>query len=146
MFLISSCSCLYAIYLRQVLCWEWKCSWSISVLLQLHMSDQQFYCLLMCCLYWRFNSIVFPFSFQYKVPIEVTLYPDMSTLVSLDENVFEKNSLEFWGKWKAPEPKLVINQSINQSINLCHVDTFFTWIEKYIYKPWFMSACQKIPG
>ena len=28
MFLISSCSCLCAIYWSQVLSWEWRCSWS----------------------------------------------------------------------------------------------------------------------
>ena len=56
MFLVSSCSCLCPIHWSQVLCWEWRCIWSSadrrSAMLQLHLNDQQFYCL-GCGLYQR---------------------------------------------------------------------------------------------
>ena len=45
MFLASACSGLCAIYWSQVLGGEWRCSWS-SADRQLHLSEQQFNCLL----------------------------------------------------------------------------------------------------
>ena len=42
---VSTCSCLRLIHWSQVLSQEWRCSW-MSVLLQLHLSDQQMYCLI----------------------------------------------------------------------------------------------------
>ena len=49
MFLDSACTCLRTIYWSQVFSGEWRCSW--SSMLQLHLSDQQFHCLLKCVLY-----------------------------------------------------------------------------------------------
>ena len=43
MFLISSCSFLCPIHWNQLWNREWRCSWAAPV--QLHLSDQQFYCL-----------------------------------------------------------------------------------------------------
>ena len=53
MLLVSSCSCLCPIHWSQVLSWELRCSW----MLQLHLSERQFYCLLGCALYQRFYGI-----------------------------------------------------------------------------------------
>ena len=54
MFLVLPCRCLCAIYWSQVLSKKWRC-WR-QAMLQLHLSDQQFYCLLRCNLYQRFDS------------------------------------------------------------------------------------------
>ena len=65
MFLVSSCSCLCPIHWSQVLGWEWRCSWScanrwcsnyMSAMLQLHLSDQQFYCLCVILEAWRYTQ------------------------------------------------------------------------------------------
>ena len=41
---------------------EWRCGWSSAdrAMLQLHLSDQQFYCLLRCGLYQKFNDTSLP--------------------------------------------------------------------------------------
>ena len=49
MFLVSSCSCLCAIYWSQVLSRKWRCSWSSAD----RLSDQQIYCQLRCVTYIR---------------------------------------------------------------------------------------------
>ena len=59
MFLVSFCSCLNPIRWSQVLSPEWRCSWRLSALLQLHLSDQQFDFLLECILYQRLDGIFF---------------------------------------------------------------------------------------
>ena len=48
MFLVSSCSCLCPIQWSQVSSWEWRCQLEQrqQAMLQLHLSDRQFYCLL----------------------------------------------------------------------------------------------------
>ena len=51
MFHVSSCSWLWPIHWSQKLSRERR-----QAMLQLHLSDQQVYCLLRCGLYWRFDS------------------------------------------------------------------------------------------
>ena len=71
MFLISSCSCLCAIYSSQVLSREWRCSWSsadMSVMLQLDLNDQQ--CCLLRCTYIRDLVIFCDISFELIFLIE----------------------------------------------------------------------------
>ena len=57
MFLVSSCSCLCPIHWSQVWSREWRCSCSQrrQAMLQLHLSDEQFSCLLICLILyvWR---------------------------------------------------------------------------------------------
>ena len=56
-YLFSPCSCLCPIHWNQMLSREWRCSWSIADR-QLHQSDEQFYCLLRCVIYYRFDGIL----------------------------------------------------------------------------------------
>ena len=59
--LVSSCSCPCPIHWSQVLSREWRCSWSRArqAVLQLHMSDQQFYRPLRWVLYYGFDAIIY---------------------------------------------------------------------------------------
>ena len=56
MFLVSTWRCLCQIHWIYVLSRDWRCR-HLSMPLQLHLSDQQFYCLLRSALYKRFDSI-----------------------------------------------------------------------------------------
>ena len=42
--------------LRSLQSWEWICNWSSAAMLQLHLCDQQFYCLQFYCLHQRFEG------------------------------------------------------------------------------------------
>ena len=61
MFPDSACSYLCVIHWSQVFSREWRCSWSSADrLLQPHLGDQQFNCLLNCVLYYRHLGISIP--------------------------------------------------------------------------------------
>ena len=100
MFLVPSCSCLYPIHWSQVLSREWWYSWSDIVgaaptgMLQLHLSDQQFYCLLKCALYWRLDGTIWQANIR-----EVTYHwilkqhdPSAGSHVSISLTIFHHNS------------------------------------------------------
>ena len=64
MFLVASCSCLCPIHWNRVLSRKWIYSWSsadMQALLQLHLTDEHFYCRLMCGFNYRSNGIFFRF-------------------------------------------------------------------------------------
>ena len=76
MFLVLCCGCLCPIHSRQVLSREWRCSW----MLQLHLSDQQFYCPLMCVfllqvwwssLIWDFCKEIQPYNIPFGIYISL---------------------------------------------------------------------------
>ena len=72
MFLVSSCP----IHWSQMLSQEWRCSWSRQATLQLHLSDQQLYCLLRCLILevWGYSYLCPLFRGSLtKLPLKLSL-------------------------------------------------------------------------
>ena len=108
MCLMSSCSFLWPVHWIQVLSRGWQ------ALLQLHLSDQQFYCILRCDLYKRFGSVLLQIMTSFHLYLKKRMF-----LCTLSTSIDFINRLIHWIENTCGCNSTNIGQLISNESNRC---------------------------